>query len=194
MGIEASTLVLETERLVLRHLSHDDLDALAAIQADPEVMRYFPSGPRSREEALRELERCIALQEQHGFSLWAAIEKARGRLIGRCGLLPQAIQGRDEVEIAYLIDREYWGRGFATEAALATRDHGFGRLGRDRLVSIIHRDNLASRRVAEKVGLEPERMIQFMRHRCWLYSIDSTHRTGLTMPPDLRGSTEKPSP
>jgi ribosomal-protein-alanine N-acetyltransferase len=176
MGIDASTRVVETERLVLRHLSIDDLDALAAIQADPEVMRYFPAGPRSREGTLRELERCIGLQEEHGFSLWAAIDKADGRLIGRCGLLPQALQGREEVEIAYLIDRACWGRGLATEAALAIRDLGFGRLGRGRLVSIIHRDNLASRRVAEKVGLRPERLIQFMKHRCWLYSVESKDR------------------
>jgi [ribosomal protein S5]-alanine N-acetyltransferase len=165
-------LVLETERLALRHLTLDDLDALAAIQSDPEVMRYFPSGPRSRDETLRDLERCMALQSEHGFSLWAAIDRAENRLIGRCGLLPQSLQGREEVEIAYLIDRSHWGRGLATEAALAIRDHGFDRLGLDRLVSIIHRENLASRRVAEKSGLRPERMIQFMNHRCWLYAID----------------------
>jgi [ribosomal protein S5]-alanine N-acetyltransferase len=177
MEIEASKLVLETDRLVLRHLSLEDLDTLAAIQADPQVMRYFTSGPRTKDEVLSELERCIALQDRHGFGLWAAIEKADGRLIGRCGLLPQALQGREEVEIAYLIDRSRWGLGLGTEAAIAIRDHGFTRLGRDRLVSIIHRDNLASRRVAEKVGLHAERLIQFMNHRCWLYAIESKDRS-----------------
>ena len=95
MSRDASTLVLETDRLILRHLTPDDLDALAAIQADPEVMRYFPSGPRSRDETLRDLGRCIAIQAEHGFSLWAAIDKAEGQLIGRCGLLPQSLQGRE---------------------------------------------------------------------------------------------------
>jgi [ribosomal protein S5]-alanine N-acetyltransferase len=164
-------LVMETERLVLRHLTLEDLDALAAIQSDPEVMRHFPSGPRSRDETLRDLERCMALQVEHGFSLWAAVDRSDDCLIGRCGLLPQSLQGREEVEIAYLIARPHWGRGLATEAARAIRDHGFRRLGLDRLVSIIDRDNLASRRVAEKAGLRPERMIQFMKHRCWLYAI-----------------------
>jgi ribosomal-protein-alanine N-acetyltransferase len=178
MSLEASTFVLESDRLAFRHLSLDDLDALAAIQADPEVMHYFPSGPRSRDETRRDLERCIALQSQHGFSLWAAIDKAAGRLIGRCGLLPQSLQGREEVEIAYLIARPQWGLGLATEAARSIRDHGFDRLGLDRLVSIIHRDNLASRRVAEKAGLRTERMIQFMRHRCWLYAIEARDRGG----------------
>ncbi|WP_435010625.1 GNAT family N-acetyltransferase [Tundrisphaera lichenicola] len=167
-------LVLETDRLTLRHLTPDDLDALEAIQSDPMVMRYFPSAPRSRDETLRDLERCIAWQAEHGFSLWAALDRLDGRLIGRCGLLPQSLQGRKEVEIAYLIAPTHWGRGLATEAALAIRDHGFDRLGLDRLVSIIHRDNLASRRVAEKAGLRPERMIQFMNHRCWLYSTSRT--------------------
>jgi [ribosomal protein S5]-alanine N-acetyltransferase len=176
MEIDASKRVLETDRLLLRHLCLDDLDALAAIQADPQVMRYFTSGPRTRDEVRGELERCMALQAHHGFSLWAAIEKADGRLIGRCGLLPQSLQGRDEVEIAYLIDRSRWGLGLGTEAAGAIRDHGFDRLGFDRLVSIIHRDNQASRRVAEKAGLRPERLIQFMNHRCWLYAIESKDR------------------
>jgi ribosomal-protein-alanine N-acetyltransferase len=118
----------------------------------------------------------MALQALHGFSLWATIDRRSGRLIGRCGLLPQTLQDRREVEIAYMIARECWGLGFATEAAQAIRDHGFDALGFDRLVSIIHRDNLASRRVAEKTGLRPERMIQFMNHRCWLYAVESKDR------------------
>jgi len=166
-------LVLETERLALRHLTPDDLDDLAAIQSDPEVMRYFAAGTHSREETLRELERCIAAQAEHGFSLGAAVARADGRLIGRCGLIPQSLQGRGEVEIAYLLARSDWGRGLATEAARAIRDHGFGPLGLRRMVSIVHRDNRPSRRVAEKVGLRPERMIQFMDHRCWLYAIEA---------------------
>ena len=176
MNPHRSTVVLETERLLLRHLRLEDLEALAAIQADPETMRYMASGPLDWERTAQNLDRCIALQAEKGFSLWAAIEKSGGRLIGRCGLLPHSLQGRDEVEIAYLIARSHWGLGLATEAALALRDHGFDGLGLDRLVSIIHRDNLASRRVAEKVGLRPERMIQYMNHRCWLYAIDGQNR------------------
>ena len=176
MNSHRSTVVLETERLVLRHLSLNDLDSLAAIQSDVEVMRYMASGPLTWEQTAHNLERCIALQAENGFSLWGAIEKAGGRLIGRCGLLPHSLQGRDEVEVAYLIARSHWGRGLATEAALALRDHGFDCLGLDRLVSIIHRDNLASRKVAEKVGLRPERMIQYLNHRCWLYAVNVRDR------------------
>ena len=164
-------VVVETERLILRHLTPDDADAMAEIQGDPEVMRHFPSGPRSRDETRHDLDRCIALQEAHGFSLWAAIDRADSRLIGRCGLLPQKLQGVDEVEIAYLLARDRWGIGLATEAARAIRDLGFGRFGLTRMVSIIDRGNLGSRRVAEKTGLRQERVIQFMNHRCLLYAI-----------------------
>lgn len=169
-------VVVETERLILRHLADDDLDALARIQGDPEVMRWFPSGPRSREETRRDLARCIATQAEHGFSLWAAVDRTSGRLVGRCGLLPQKLQGADEVEIAYLLDRASWGLGLATEAARAIRDLGFDRFGLDRLVSVIDRGNLASRRVAEKNGLRQERVVQFLSHRCLLYAIAARDR------------------
>lgn len=172
------TIVIETDRLILRHLSVEDLDALATIQADPEVMRYLASGTLTMAEAARNLQRCIAIQAEHGFSLWAAVDRLDGRVIGRCGLIPQSLQGREEVELAYLIERAQWGLGLATEAAMAIRDHGFDRLGLRRLVSIIHRDNLASRRVAENAGLRAERMIQYMSHRCWMYAVEAPDRGG----------------
>jgi ribosomal-protein-alanine N-acetyltransferase len=176
MSIDAPTIVLETDRLLLRSLISEDLDRLAAIEADPEVMRFFPSGPRSTEQTKLDLERCMALQLAYGYSLWATIDRQTGLLIGRCGLLPQKLQDRPEIEIAYMMARSHWGLGLATEAARAIRDYGFDTLGFDRLVSIIHRDNLASRKVAEKAGLKPERLIQFMNHRCWLYTVESKDR------------------
>ncbi len=165
-------IVLETARLTLRQFERTDLDALASIQADPEVMHFFPSGPRSRDLTERDIDRCIATQTAHGFSPWATVDRAEGRVIGRCGLLPQALGGVKEIEIAYMIARSHWGLGLATEAARAIRDHGLTTLGHSRLVSIIHRDNIASQRVAEKIGLHRERLIQFMNHRCWLYAIE----------------------
>ena len=168
----AGRIVLETPRLVLRHLVEDDLDALTSIEGDPEVMAFFPSGPRTSEQISKDLRRCIQLQKEHGFSLWATLDRATGRLIGRCGLIPQRIQERSEIELAYMLARDQWGKGLASEASQAIRDFAFQTLNQNRLVSIIHRDNLASRKVAEKAGLKPERMIQFLNHRCWLYAIE----------------------
>ena len=80
--------------------------------------------------------------------------------MGQCGLTVQEVEGKNDVEIGYLFLRKFWGRGLATEAATAARDHGFNTLGYERLVSLIDPGNLASRRVAEKVGLTLEKEVE----------------------------------
>jgi len=151
-------LILETERLSLRHLVPDDLDRLAALYADPVVRRYFPEGTLTLAETKEELEWFL-----HGhlrypeLGLWATVLKSSGQLIGRCGLLPWTIDGQDEVEVAYLLGQAYWGRGLGTEAALAIRDYGFGRLRLARLIALIDHANVASQRVAEKIGMTFEK-------------------------------------
>ena len=96
-----------------------------------------------------------------GYGLWATILKEDESYIGRCGLINQTIEGRDDVEMGYLIKRELWNRGLTTEAAMAIRDHAFNELNISRLISIIHPLNIASQRVAEKVGMRLERMAPF---------------------------------
>ena len=101
---EPQAVVLETERLVLRHLTADDLDDLAALYRDPEVRRYFPDGTQTREETRAELNWIIDVYyTRYGYGLWATILKETGAFIGRCGLLPWEIEGRTEVEVAYLL-------------------------------------------------------------------------------------------
>ena len=114
--------ILETDRLVLRHLERGDLDDLYALYADPEIRRYFPDGTLTREETLEELEWFTDGHPEHPqLGLWATIHKPSGRFIGRCGLLPWTIEGRPEVEVAYLLAQAYWGQGLATEAATGDR-------------------------------------------------------------------------
>jgi len=150
--------ILETERLLLRHLTPDDLDDLWALYCDPEITKFIPDAPRSYAEAREELE-----WHQHGhprhpeLGLWATVHKASGQFIGRCGLLPWTFDGVDEVEVAYTIARNFWGQGLATEAALAIREYAFGKLGLTRLVCLIDAENRASARVAEKIGMAFER-------------------------------------
>ena len=162
--------VVETERLIIRHLVPADLDDLARIQSDPEVMHYFATGVRALDQTAADIARCQSLQDEYGYSLWATILKQNGQFLGRCGLLPQEINGQREVEIAYLIARSHWGQGLATEAATAIRDLGAQAFHITRFVSIIHTQNVASRRVAEKVGMRRERLIQFLDMKCWLYA------------------------
>src|SRR5512140_362041 len=101
-------VILETPRLILRHEVITDLDDLYALYCDPEITRYIPDAPRNYEETRLELE-----WHQHGhpkypeLGLWATILKENGEFIGRCGLLPWTIEGRQEVEVAYTIARKY---------------------------------------------------------------------------------------
>src|SRR5579871_1978267 len=108
--------IIETQRLLFRRLTLEDLDDMALLYADPDVMRFF-SGTRTRQQTLAQLEQAQLRYEQFGFYLWATIHKADDRFIGRCGLLPQMVDGQQEVEVAYMIARPYWGQGLATEAA-----------------------------------------------------------------------------
>ncbi|MGY1802427.1 GNAT family N-acetyltransferase [Blastococcus sp. SYSU D00922] len=147
-------VVLETDRLLLRELTADDLDALAALYRDPEVRRYFPDGTRTHEQTREELAWVVDVYYgRYGYGLWATVEKETGAFVGRCGLLPWEIGGRTEVEVAYLLDRSVWGRGLATEAARAIAEHAFSTLPVDRLIAMIDPANTASRRVAEKIGM-----------------------------------------
>src|SRR3970040_780536 len=104
--------ILETKRLILRHLEPADLDDLFALYSDPEVRRYFPEGTLTREETREELTWHLHGHPEHPeMGLWAAVHKESGRFIGRCGLLPWTIDGRFEVEVAYMLARAAWGQG-----------------------------------------------------------------------------------
>lgn len=151
------TPILETERLILRRLVPEDLDSLFALYRDPEIRRHFPDGTLTYEETKEELEWFLEGHPEHPeLGLWATILRESGAFIGRCGLLPWTIEGRDEVEVAYLIDKRYWGRGLGSEAARGVLEHGFGVLGLERLVCLIEPGNDASIKVAERIGMRFE--------------------------------------
>lgn len=163
--------LLETPRLRFRRLMPEDLDDLYRLYGDPEVRRYFPEGVLTYEETKEELEWFLNGHPRHPeLGLWATVERATGAFIGRCGLLPWTLNGRQEVEVAYLLDKAYWGRGLATEAAHAIAEYGFRTLGLTRLVSLIDEENRASQRVAEKIGMTFERAMADDKGPFWLYS------------------------
>jgi RimJ/RimL family protein N-acetyltransferase len=152
--------VLETDRLRLREWSEDDLDAYAALCADPEVMRYFGRGEtKTRAEAAEQLEAFRRHWDEHGFGLWCAAEREADECVGFVGLavpdfLPEVMPA---VEIGWRLARSSWGRGYATEGARATVDHAFGPLGLDRIVSIAQPSNARSTNVMQKLGMRLER-------------------------------------
>jgi RimJ/RimL family protein N-acetyltransferase len=147
---------IETSRLRLRMFRPDDLDALALITGDPEVMKYLGvSGPRTKEKTKNTIDAILRHWEQHGFGIWAIEHKADATLIGWCGL--QMLEKTPEVEIAYLLAKEYWNQGLATEAARATVEFGFNGLQLKRIVAIARPENVGSYRVMEKIGMMYER-------------------------------------
>ena len=149
-------MMLETERLILRGWRDDDLDALAAINADPEVMRYILDGAvRDREQSAAGLRKMMRDWEVNGFGLFAVEVRDGGAMIGWAGFavpefLPEVLPA---VEIGWRLSRHAWGQGYATEAASAALRFGLDEAGLERIVSIRHVDNVRSARVMEKLGL-----------------------------------------
>jgi len=153
-------IILETNRLILRHLVNDDLDDLFALYSDPEIRQYFPEGLLNLAETKEELEWHMNGHPKYPeLGLWATIHKETGKFIGRCGLLPWEIDGKLEVEIAYLLDKSFWHQGLATEAAQGILKYGFENLNLSRLICLIDPENISSQRVAERIGMTLERKV-----------------------------------
>jgi [ribosomal protein S5]-alanine N-acetyltransferase len=162
--------IIETSRLVLREFTLDDADSLARVLSDAETMRFYPA-PFDRTGVESWISRNIGRYEKDGFGLWAAVLKSSDEVIGDCGLTVQNVDGISEVEIGYHTRRDLWGQGFASEAARACRDFGFERLTVDRLISIIRPANLASRRVAEKNGMNVVKEVMWANLPHVIYAI-----------------------
>jgi ribosomal-protein-alanine N-acetyltransferase len=165
-------VVAEARRVFLRHFHVADLDAMAEVFGDPEVMHFGP-GPQPREWVRRWLHGCLEdYHQKWGFGLWAIVHRADRRVLGYCGLTRfDDIDGRPEIELGYRLARPFWGRGLATEAAGVARDYALGVLTLPRLVAIIDPANAASIRVAEKTGLRYEKDVVFRASLRKLYVI-----------------------
>nr|WP_246223343.1 GNAT family N-acetyltransferase [Pseudarthrobacter psychrotolerans] len=128
-----------------------DLDNMAALLGDPVVMTYYPA-PKTRDEAAQWIAWNEANYAEHGYGLWI-VETLDGTFLGDCGLTWQEVNGRPVLEVGYHVRADVQGQGYATEAAAACKDFARVELKAQQLVAIIHPDNMASRRVAEKIGM-----------------------------------------
>ena len=138
--------------------------------ANADFMR-FSLGVFSREQTAAFLEKVRARDRDGLPSQFGVVVRADERLIGYCGFFPQVVDGIEELEIGYRIHPDHWGQGLATEAARAVRDYGFDDLKLPRLISLIHPENVASRRVAEKNGMTLEKETVFRGFSTIVYSI-----------------------
>jgi RimJ/RimL family protein N-acetyltransferase len=152
--------VLETDRLRLRELTGDDLDFVASVVGDPQVMRYYPQ-VYSRKEAREWIERQLRRYRDVGYGLWLAADRPTGEPRGLVGLIQQDVDGMPRPEIAYIIHRPFWNRGLAFEAGMEIRRHAFEDRGLPRVISLIRPDNLPSQGVARKLGMHIEGRTMF---------------------------------
>lgn len=166
---------LTSERLVFRLYNYNDLDFLISMLKDPEMMQYIGNGhTRNIEEAHTFLERILGHYEQNKeFGLKFLIRKEDGIPVGHAGIVPQHIDGENELEIGYWIARKFWGNGYATEAANALLNRGVNQLGLTRLISLIQPGNTRSIGVAIKNGMELEKEIMLKGKAVSLYTYTS---------------------
>ncbi|MBL7495122.1 GNAT family N-acetyltransferase [Frankia sp. CNm7] len=164
--------MLETARLVLRPLGTADIDAFVELHADERVNRFME--PFSRTEALARLAVVESQWAARGHGLLAVELKATGEFIGRAG--PQYWERFGEIEIAWVLRADHWGRGYATEAARACVDWGFQNLEADYFTAMIRPANAPSRRVAERLGFAPRRADILFGHPVTVYGLDRPGR------------------
>jgi [ribosomal protein S5]-alanine N-acetyltransferase len=145
---------LETERLRLRRLTVDDAATLHRIHHEPGVWTYYTgTPPATAADERAQIESHLARQQHPEFGFRAVVLRQTGEMVGLCGLLSQVVDGQVEAEIAYMLSPRFWGRGLASEAARAVRDRAFQSLRCSHLISLIHPENLPSKRVALAVGM-----------------------------------------
>jgi RimJ/RimL family protein N-acetyltransferase len=157
---------LRTERLLLRQWRDDDLEPFAALNADPETMRYFPA-PIARAESKAFADRAARQIEAEGWGLWA-VEVAGGTsFIGFVGLARPSFEAEftPAVEVGWRLARAYWGRGYATEAGRAALGYGFDELGLEEIVSFTSGLNEPSWRVMERLGMRRDELGDFEHPR-----------------------------
>jgi len=147
------SILLETERLILRRVTLADGKDIARMNSDPQVMRYVGDGkPRSKEMSEAGVRRMLRMYDVYpGLGIWVGETRRARQFIGIFILtyIPKTV----EVEIGYRLPREAWGKGYATEGAAALLRYGFESVGLDRIVAVTYPQNRASRHVLEKIGL-----------------------------------------
>jgi RimJ/RimL family protein N-acetyltransferase len=161
---------LETERLVLRSFRSEDVDAMAQLFANPDFMRFSLGAFTERKKTVDFIEKVMGWDLAGMPSQFAVVLRGEQAVIGYCGFHHHP-EVPGEVEIGYRLHPDYWNRGLITEAARAVRDHAFADLKLPRVISLIHPENIPSRRVAEKNGMKVEKEITFRGFPTLVYAI-----------------------
>jgi RimJ/RimL family protein N-acetyltransferase len=146
--------ILETSRLIMREMELGDLDFIADLLGNSEVMEFWPK-PYTRVEARQWLVKQQDRYLKDSFGYWLVLEKKANQPIGQAGLLRMTIEGKQEIGLGYIFHRPFWKKGFASEAASACIDHAFRNLNISKVIALVRPKNLASQRVAQKLNMMP---------------------------------------
>ena len=161
---------LETERLILRSFREEDVDVMAQLFANPDFMRFSLGVYTERKKTIAFIEKVMGWDHAAIPSAFAVVPRGEVTVIGYCGF-HHHLEVPGEVEIGYRLHPDYWNRGLITEAARAVRDHAFADLELPRVISLVHPENIPSRRVAEKNGMKVEKEITFRGFPTLVYAI-----------------------
>jgi ribosomal-protein-alanine N-acetyltransferase len=171
LGLDMEIPTITTSRLILRPFAEADVIAMHDILSGTDVLRYFPN---PEPPSLQRVEQIITNQlshwDQFSYGLWAITSHLTGQLMGRCGL--QHLPDTNEVEIDFILDRQFWGQGFATEAGQAALKYGFETMGFSLIIGIAHVENQASQRVLEKLGLVLNSRATYFGMDCHKYALE----------------------
>jgi RimJ/RimL family protein N-acetyltransferase len=162
---------ITTHHLILRAFTTEDVDPLHRILSTTDILRYFPNpGTPSRDKVEKLISAQLRHWDEHGYGWWAVEPRSKKQLIGWSGL--QFLPETEEVEVGYLLDQAFWGRGLATEAAKACLQYGFENLNVKTIVAIVHPENVASQRVIEKLGMSFVDQAHYFGMDCYRYSVE----------------------
>jgi RimJ/RimL family protein N-acetyltransferase len=158
-----------TERIALRALTIEDADAFFALNSHPDVMRFTGEPPLTSLEEARKALASYPDFDTVGYGRWGCVLRSEQQLVGFCGL--KYLAELDAVDVGYRFLPEFWGRGLATEACLASLKFGFDVLKLDRIIALVLPENVASIRVLEKVGMRPDGVVDFEGERALRYCV-----------------------
>lgn len=169
--------MLETQRLLHRKFTLDDLPKLIKLRSDPEVNKYLGGTRLQNPEAIaKRIQVYIDCYDKFGFGVTAMIWKESGEIIGWSGLMP--LEETGEIEVGYGMSKEFWGKGIGLETALAWLDYGFNRAGLEKIVAIAQPENAGSRRIMEKCGMRYEKTEPHYGIECVFYAISKEEFNG----------------
>jgi len=163
-----------TERLITRKLQFEDYNPWTRFLEDKKVVRFFPNvGDMGAEDRAKMwMEKALQRYRDKEYGLHALLDKNTGEFIGQCGLLSQEVDGRPELEVGYHLFPEYWGKGYATEAATFFRDFAFNNSLSNSIISIIHTENLPSQKVAGRNGMSREKETLWKNLKVFIFRVN----------------------